>query len=676
MASTRTTSEDDRERASSPGNASGSEPVVSPREPGPRIIPLRDGPGPAPGSGALPPPDRAEALYYEGMAAYQHRHWEEALDRFTRLKELQPSRPGLDALLDEVRWFLQLQAAAPPGEAPGSGAGGDAASGAHPTWGRRLVWRLGERSGRVRAALYIVLGVLAVADLLSVAFRDYLPWRSNSATEDLYNSGQTRLAVGDYEGAQAAFEKMLEVAPNDPEAQVGLDSARRQQELTQGYAAAEAAIAEENWDRADVELTNVLAIDPTYHDAQAWLAFVNLRRKLAGLYADGARLYDLGQWEQALKQFERVQSGDASYRTETVNEFLFVCYLNAGEALLKFGGGSIDNVKTAVDYFGRALAIHPRNLTAADARRLGDGYLGALQALAENDRKRASAQLAALVLEAPGYAGGRAAGHLYNLTVALGQDALAAGDIANAIEYFARAQELPVIDTSAARHGLMLAQIATPTASPTPPHTPTATSVPTPWASILAGPLSARSGPGSAYPVVGEVAQEAAVVITGRRDDGAWLRVCCTTGGKEAWVPSPSLHVQGPLEEAEVVSEPTATATRAVARPTRTPLSTATPKTDICVQGRVLDVAGGEPLSGWPVTLVDATGVQRTWRTSASGFYRFSDIVPGPAILRIDVAAGWQSVSPIPTNIVTVPATDCALVDFWVQQVPEPTPVR
>ena len=54
-----------------------------------------------------PPPDPAEALYYEGMAAYQHRTWEQALDRFSRLKELQPTRPGLDALLDEVRWFLQ-----------------------------------------------------------------------------------------------------------------------------------------------------------------------------------------------------------------------------------------------------------------------------------------------------------------------------------------------------------------------------------------------------------------------------------------------------------------------------------------------------------------------------------------------------------------------------------------
>ena len=84
------------------------------RESTPRIIPLRAGSN----SGArafneLPAPDGIEALYYEGMAAYQHRRWQEALDRFTRLKELQPARPGLDALLEEVRWFLQLQAAAP-----------------------------------------------------------------------------------------------------------------------------------------------------------------------------------------------------------------------------------------------------------------------------------------------------------------------------------------------------------------------------------------------------------------------------------------------------------------------------------------------------------------------------------------------------------------------------------
>ena len=306
----------------------------------------------APAITELPPPDGVEALYHEGMAAYQHRHWEEALDRFTRLKELQPSRPGLDALLDEVRWFLQLQAAAPPG-GPSSGA----------VQGKAGIagWRPRSWSARGRALLVIALGILALVALLLVAFGGRLPWQENRAAEELYTRGQARLAVGDYEGAQADFVKLLEVAPGDQEALAGLERAKSQQTLAQGYAAAELAIGDEDWERASAELGAILAADPTYKDARGKSDYVNQQRRLAGLYADGGRLYDLGQWTEALAQFRKIRDIDAAYRAAMVGEFLFVCYLNVGEDLHATEGGSLDDVKAAVDYFEEALAVHPRN---------------------------------------------------------------------------------------------------------------------------------------------------------------------------------------------------------------------------------------------------------------------------------------------------------------------------
>ena len=209
-----------------------------------------------------------------------------------------------------------------------------------------------------------------------------------TAAEDLFDRGQARLAVGDYEGAQAAFAKMLKVSPGDPEGQLGLERAKRQQTLAQGYAAAEAAIAEEDWARAGTELAAILAVDLDFRDTGGRADFVSQRARLAELYAEGGRLYDLGQWEEALDQFEKIRDTDATYRTETVGEFLFVCYLNAGEELLKTAGGGFDGANAAVEYFGKALAIHPRNRTASDARRLGQMYVDALQALARDDSER------------------------------------------------------------------------------------------------------------------------------------------------------------------------------------------------------------------------------------------------------------------------------------------------
>jgi hypothetical protein len=52
---------------------------------------------------------RAETLYEQGMASYQRREWRQALDSFTRLKAIEPNWPGLDPLIDEARWLLQLE---------------------------------------------------------------------------------------------------------------------------------------------------------------------------------------------------------------------------------------------------------------------------------------------------------------------------------------------------------------------------------------------------------------------------------------------------------------------------------------------------------------------------------------------------------------------------------------
>ena len=300
-----------------------------------------------PRSFSVPPPgapDAAEALYYEGMAAYQHRNWELALDRFTRLKELQPARPGLAALLDEVRWFQQLQATAP-----------DTVGVAElPTHSRAASgFRVLAPLKRWQTWGLILLALVGVMALVLFSSGGRLPWTTATEREayELLDLGQARLLAGDYEGAQAAYKKLLETLPGNVEAQTGLARAQRQQTLAQGFAAAEAAIAEEDWDRAARELEKILAVDPGFSDAQAKSDFVSQRQRLAALYADGSRLYDLGQWEEAIGQFEKTRELDNSFRSEAVAEFLFVSYLNAGQALIDGSGADPAAVAKAVEHF-------------------------------------------------------------------------------------------------------------------------------------------------------------------------------------------------------------------------------------------------------------------------------------------------------------------------------------
>ena len=442
----------------------------------------------APRSAVVPPPNPVEAWYYEGMAAYQHRHWDEALECFTRLKELQPTRPGLDALIDEVRWFQQLQAAAPAFDQPEAPARG-------PGSAARNLWR---RLAPLVTALLAVLALLGVASMLFVATQGRLPWQSSATDreiEALYEDAQQRMAAGEYDGAEAAFQKVLEIAPDSAEAaeaRRGIEQVTTLKELAQGYAAAGACIADRDWQCASGELEAILQRDSNYSNARAQADFVALQQKLESLYEDGSALYDGGKWADAIARFEQVRDLDVSYHSQAVSDALFTCYIYAGQDLLSSRGAEMAAVQRAVRYFDRAFGLDPDHPVAIDTRRLGSLYLEAMQAAAKGDAGRARSQLSTLVAEAPGYAGGEAMRQLYELTVADGQDALAAGDIPVALAMFGEAQGLPVSDTSAARRGHAMAVAVTATPLPSPTATPAPSSTPPPTQAVVAIPAAPR----------------------------------------------------------------------------------------------------------------------------------------------------------------------------------------
>ena len=427
----------------------------------------------SPRSVALPPPNPVEAWYYEGMAAYQHRRWDEALDCFTRLKELHPNRPGLDALLDEVRWFQQLEAAAPAFAAQETRV---------PSRAETLrIWR--RRLASLGLALLVVFALLGVASLVFVALEGRLPWQNGASQQEieaLFSQAEERRAAGDFDGAELVFEKILSISPDSDEAQDGIEGVQRERELAQQYAAVTADVADEAWERAASGLSAILAVDPGYKDARALVDFVAQRQTLDGLYADGSQLYDKGRWDEALARFETIREIDASYLAETIGESLFACYIYAGQELIATRGADAGAVERAADYFVRALDLEPGHPVAAQTSRLSGLYLAALQAAAAGETELARSQLGVLLAEDPSYAGGEAMRKLYELTVAQGQKALAGGNIPAALDMFEQAQGLPVKDSSAARRGYQLAEVAAATPTPTATPAPTATVMPAP----------------------------------------------------------------------------------------------------------------------------------------------------------------------------------------------------
>jgi len=100
------------------------------------------------------------------------------------------------------------------------------------------------------------------------------------------------------------------------------------------------------------------------------------------------------------------------------------------------------------------------------------------------------------------------------------------------------------------------------------PTTPVGVTLPpgVPWATITAGVLNVRKGPGTNYPVIGQLQQNDVVEIVGKNADSSWLQIVYPTGTiGRGWISVSYAQVSGSLAFIPVVETPPP--------PTSTPIS-------------------------------------------------------------------------------------------------------
>ncbi|MEZ4767852.1 MAG: SH3 domain-containing protein [Caldilineales bacterium] len=500
---------------------------------------------PADPSGVMP-----DALYEQGMAHYQRREWHHALDYLERLQEVDPDWPGLASLIDEVRWFIQLEEVRPDA---------DPVQPERTPPQRRL-------EGKMRWVALALVAMLLVALLLW--WQAGLPGLGGSLErETLYNKGQASLSVGDYVAAREAFTQLADLAPGDPGAVEGLERATRLQQMAEAYQAAQAAVAAEDWDTAEARLREVLAVDPLYADAAATLAQVQQQRNASDLFTGGIAAYDRGDISGAIDNLERLAEADPDYQRDAVRELLFILYNRDAEALLAKPGAGQDDIRKAIARYGKALSLRPRNVQAASDGQLANRFLSVRQALDRGDSLAAEASLAAILEVNSGFAGGEAAELYYQLLTARATEARAAGREEEAMAALQTALMLPVADVSGAQAAL---QINLPTATPNATATPTVQ--PTPFVKVESDSLNVRLGPGTDYPVLGQVLLGQRLTLVGRNDAGDWLVVCCVDG-QAGWVTARLVSTTADVGLLPVGLAPTRVPT-ATALPTATPTPT------------------------------------------------------------------------------------------------------
>ena len=401
--------------------------------------------------------------YQEALQHLQAGRWQEAIEALEALSQRYPDNRELEMQLQQARLKASLEQ----------------------DWGQRVKGRRFAFS--LKSVLLRLAAILLLVGLVYSGFtfyrQWYLPSREQAAVQaqelQLQQQGQEALARGDYEAAQAAFSRLLELAPDNEAALVGLAEAKRQAQLAADYEKAIAALNAGNTVEAMAWLRALEARAPGYRDVARRLQELESKQNLENLFAEAEEHYAAGRWAEAIATYEKLREQAMTYQQETVEEHLFQSYLAYGQALVSAPPANRETVIQAQEAFRQALSLRPREPQAKAEQELTYAYLTGLEYYDAGRWAEAISFWRSVYDRRPDYLGGYLAQQLYRAYLSLGDAYLALGERKEAFEQYEKASLLAVDDVSEAFLRMSgLAPELTPTATPTPTPTPTATPTP------------------------------------------------------------------------------------------------------------------------------------------------------------------------------------------------------
>lgn len=254
-----------------------------------------------------------EELYSQGMAYYRRRQWQQARACFEQLHALQPTRRGIEPLLNELDIFIKLDSVEHGTQEELLPDGGEAASAAEQ----------GVRGQRKRHGWWVgalVLGIVAgVVGGVYLYAQGLLPFLTpDHQTQSLRNQCQSFSVAQRYCRALEVCSELATVVPEDPEALNGVEKAKAKlYDEALAYAKANAVgSALEN-------LRCISDYDPDYKDVRTLIEELLVRQELDQQYQEARGYIDTRAYGEAAKRLLTLRAVAPEYRPGAISDDLY-----------------------------------------------------------------------------------------------------------------------------------------------------------------------------------------------------------------------------------------------------------------------------------------------------------------------------------------------------------------
>jgi tetratricopeptide (TPR) repeat protein len=352
------------------------------------------------------------------------------------------------------------------------------------------------RSLKVIVPALIGLFLISLVIVSIWAFRAWIlpqvtTQRQTMEVAQLRQDAQGALTSGDYDRAVLAYTELLAVLPQDREALDGLEQARQSRNTVSQYSEAIAEMEAQHWENALSLLRQIQAKQPDYRDVQERIAFVQTQQDLSERFSKAEAAFKEASFQQAVQGYEALQTLDYGFQRETVQNHLFLSYLQLGLTTEASAGDDPQKLQGALESLEKAIALRPDDAQAKGEGQLLRLYLASLDEFKASNWSQVVASLTPVYEARPDFAGNTVAQRLYDAYVAWADELATSGEIEQAIATYEQARLISGADTSGVSQKIAAAKalLATPTPTPQPTQRASAAGPAKPKAAPTATPV-------------------------------------------------------------------------------------------------------------------------------------------------------------------------------------------
>jgi len=226
------------------------------------------------------------------------------------------------------------------------------------SWGVRLVIL-------VLAAVLVFYGVQTYSSRIQQQWssaRDLV--ESQVSTIELvtkFRNAQNLLQADRPIEARALFEEIYAVDPKYPQLDVFMAEAETLAVREENYTAAVQLYESGDLTGSLAAFQAIEAEDKIYKDVNIRIQQIQKEMGLEEQLVAAIEAFSAKKWTEAITLFQNLAEANAAYKQQDVEQFLYDSYLKAAEEQLSSPTPSLNSLQAAEDYFQKALALRPQN---------------------------------------------------------------------------------------------------------------------------------------------------------------------------------------------------------------------------------------------------------------------------------------------------------------------------